>query len=234
MSDRPICAIVGVGPGNGEAFAREMTARGYRVARPARRPHPNERPAGELAGGLAVACDVTDESAIQGAFATIRQQAGPVDALLYNAGSGVFGHIEATSAADMEAAWRINTLGLYHCAQQCLEHMKAQKKGAIVVTGATASLRGGAGFAAFASAKAAQRSLASSMARHLGPLGIHVAIVIVDGIIRTPQAAERFSHLGTDQMLEPKDIARAVSFLVEQPPSAWTFELDLRPAREKW
>jgi len=104
----------------------------------------------------------------------------------------------------------------------------------IVVTGATASLRGGARFAAFAQAKAAQRSLAQSIAREAGPAGVHVSLVIVDGLVDTPMVRERFPNAPEEKKLKPEAIAESVWFLAHQDPSAWTFELDLRPSHERW
>ena len=112
--------------------------------------------------------------------------------------------------------------------------MKARGSGAIAIIGATASLRGGANFTAFASAKAAQRNLAQSMARHLGPQGIHVFLLIIDGMINLERTRAAFPDKAEDEMLDPNDIATAVFNVSRQPKSAWTFEFDLRPSSENW
>jgi NAD(P)-dependent dehydrogenase (short-subunit alcohol dehydrogenase family) len=125
-------------------------------------------------------------------------------------------------------------LGLFHCGKQVVDDMVSKGAGNIVVTGATASLRGGANFAAFASAKSAQRTLAQSMARHLGPKGIHVSLFIVDGIIDLPRTRKAMPDAPDDRFMKPDDIAQSVVHLIEQPRSAWTFEMDLRPFGEKW
>ncbi|HKJ71365.1 MAG TPA: SDR family NAD(P)-dependent oxidoreductase [Gammaproteobacteria bacterium] len=231
---QPVCIIPGAGPGNGAALARRFARDGYRVAMLAR---DGERLA-ELAGGIDGAhpftCDVTDPASVEAAFGAVRRDLGPVSVLLYNAGGGQWGTIDDTDAEAMEGAWRVNTLGLHACARTALPDMRAAGGGAIVVTGATASLRGGARFAAFAPAKAAQRSLAQSMARHLGAENIHVALVIIDGVVATPRTREMLPDRPDDFFLSPDDIAESVFFLAHQPPSAWTFELDLRPSSEDW
>jgi NADP-dependent 3-hydroxy acid dehydrogenase YdfG len=219
-------------------MARAMAAEGHAIALLAR----DRAYLGELAAELTKegarchpqACDATDGESVASAFAAVKAELGPVDVLLYNAGSGHFGGIEEVSATDMEATWRVNCLGLYHAARAVLPDMKERGAGTIVVSGATASLRGGARFAAFAAAKAAQRSLTQSMARQLGPQGIHVAHVVIDGVIDLPRTRAAFGDRPDSFFLQPADIAAAVVHLVKQPRSAWTFELDVRPFGEKW
>ena len=231
---RPVCVIVGVGPGNGAAMARRFSIEGYAVALLARSTDYSSQLASELEESRAYACDVTDADQIRAAFAAIRADLGEVDTLIYNAGSGVFGSIEDTTAADFETAWRINALGAFLAAGEVIPAMKAAGQGNIILTGATASLRGGANFATFASAKAAQRSLAQSMARHLGPSGIHVAIVIVDGVIDLPRTRKMMPDRPDDAFLAPDAIADTIYRLTRQDRSAWTFELDVRPYSESW
>jgi NAD(P)-dependent dehydrogenase (short-subunit alcohol dehydrogenase family) len=225
-----ICAIVGAGPGNGLAFARRFAADGYRVALVGRRREALEALAGEVAGSVAVPADAGDPGSLGAAFRTIREEVGAVDVLLYNAGSGQWGTFEEITAEGLEAGWRTNVLGLMVAGQVVVPDMLARGAGAIVVTGATASLRGNVRTAAFAPAKAGQRALAQSMARHLGPKGVHVGYVIVDGMIDLARMADK----PDDFFLRPAEIAEAVHFLAHQERSAWTFELDLRPFGEKW
>jgi len=123
---------------------------------------------------------------------------------------------------------------LFLCAREAVADMQSAGRGAIVVSGATASLRGGAGTAAFAAAKAAQRSLAQSMARQLGPQGIHVALVVIDGVIDIPRTRALLKDRPDEFFLEPDAIADTVYHLATQRRSAWTFELDVRPFGEKW
>ena len=180
------------------------------------------------------AFDVMDAEAVSRVFGQIKAEMGPVEVLVYNAGSGLFGNVDDTTPDDFEGSWRVNALGCFVCAKQVIPDMREAKAGNLVIIGATASLRGGAYFAAFASAKAAQRSLAQSMARHLGPQGIHVAYVIIDGMIDLERTRKMMPDKQDDDFLQPDHIAESVFFLTRQPRSAWTFELDLRPFREKW
>jgi NAD(P)-dependent dehydrogenase (short-subunit alcohol dehydrogenase family) len=233
MPDRT-CVVVGAGPGNGLAFARRFAAGGYRVALVGRSREKLDAVAAEVPGSRVVPADATDPAALTAAFGSIRAELGPVDVLLYNAGSGQWGNFQEITADGLEAGWRTNVLGLLVAGQAVADDMIARGSGAIVVTGATASLRGNVGTAAFASAKAGQRSLAQSMARYLGPKGVHVAYVIVDGVIGTPATRTRMPDKAPEFFLDPAQIAEAVHVLAHQHRSAWTFELDLRPFAERW
>ena len=168
------------------------------------------------------------------AFEQARAELGDVDVLVYNAGSGVWGSIDDVSAEDFERSWRVNTLGLFLCAKQVIPAMRAKGHGAVVVVGATASRRGGAGAAAFGPAKMAQKGLAESMARHLGPAGIHVALIVVDGIVRTPATTTRFPDRPQDALIAPAAVADIAASLVAQDRSAWSFEVEARPYAERW
>jgi len=231
---KPICAVVGVGPGNGAAFARKFASEGYDVALLARSSDYLKELEGRIPGAKGFVYDVTNVEKAGEVFRRIKEEMGPVEVLVYNAGSGQFGSIDDTTPEALESAWRVNALGLLACAKQVIPDMRKARAGNIVVIGATASLRGGANFAAFASAKAAQRSLAQSMARHLGPDRIHVSYVIIDGVIDLQRTRERMADKPDDYFLKPDPIAESVFFLTRQPSSAWTFELDLRPFGEKW
>jgi NAD(P)-dependent dehydrogenase (short-subunit alcohol dehydrogenase family) len=229
-----VCAIIGVGPGNGEALARRFAADGYAVALLARSGELTVRLANELPRAKAYACDVADAASIEAAFAQIRGDLGDADVVVFNAGSGVWGSVEDVSPEDFERAWRINALGLFLTARQAIPAMRRRGQGAIIVIGATASRRGVAGTAAFAPAKAAQRALAESMARHLGPSGIHVALIIVDGIVRSPAARARYPDRPEDAFIAPSGVADLAANLIGQDRSAWSFEVEARPYAEKW
>lgn len=231
--ESPLAVIVGVGPGNGAAFVRRFAAEGHRVAMLARSAGTMDELARQT-GAHAYPCDVTDPAAVTEAFARITADLGPTDVLVYNAGKGVWGNAEEISIDDFEAAWRTNTLGALVAARAVAPAMRTRGHGAIVFIGATASLRGGARFAGFASAKAAQRSLAQSLARQLWPAGIHVCLVIVDGVIDEPVARKRLADKPDDFFLKPDDIAGTVLNLVRQPRSAWSFEVEVRPFGESW
>lgn len=224
---KPVCAVIGIGPKNGRAFATRFAEEGYAVALLSRSTDYSSGLAAEL-GGKAYACDVTDPAAIKQAFAQIRADLGDVDVLLYNAGSGQFGTFDDVPDEAFEKGWQINVRGLLQSSREVLGPMREKGSGAIIITGATASLRGKPVTAAFAQAKAAQRSLAQSFARQLGPEGIHVALVIVDGGIGSDEQSR------DEGMLRPSDIAATVYHLATQPKSAWTFEVDVRPFKENW
>ena len=229
-----LCVITGVGAGNGASFSRRFAREGYRVVMLARNLTYLETLAKEIPGSVAMECDVRDPDAIRDVFARIHEEIGTVDTLIYNAGAGEWASIMDTSLEGMQSSWATNTLGLVACAQQVIPSMTENGEGNIMVIGATASLRGGAQSTAFASAKAAQRSVAQSMARDLGPKGIHVGYLIIDGIIDIERTRERFPDRADDFFMQPDAIADSVYALTQQDRSAWAFEIDLRPYGEKW
>ena len=231
---KPTSVVVGVGPGNGAAFARKFTSEGYGAALVARNEVYLKELERQIPGSRGFVHDVTDVEKTGEVFGRIKAEMGPVEVLVYNAGSGQFGSVDDTAPEAFETAWRVNALGCLVCAKQVIPDMREAKAGNIIVIGATASLRGGANFAAFASAKAAQRSLAQSMSRHLGPDRIHVSYVIIDGVVDLERTRKMMPDKPDDYFLQPDHIAESVFLLTRQPPSAWTFELDLRPFGEKW
>jgi NAD(P)-dependent dehydrogenase (short-subunit alcohol dehydrogenase family) len=236
MSDakRPVCVVVGVGPGNGAAIARRFASEKYAVALLARGTEYAQKLAGELPGARSYPCDAGDAASVARAFSSIRGDLGDAEVLVYNAGSGVWGNVEDVSAADFETSWRVNALGALLASKQVIPAMKAAKHGSIVFIGATASRRGNVKTAAFAPAKAAQRSLAESMARHLWPSGIHVSIIIVDGAVDLPGTRQRMPGKGDSFFIKPDDVAETVFHLTTQRPSAWSFEVEARPFGEVW
>ena len=230
----PVCVIVGAGPGNGAAFARQFSRAGYRVALLARSRETLDDLTAEIAGSRAYVYDATDPEDARKVFATIRQDLGPPQTLIYNASSRAFGDIDATDPEGFETAWRVNAFGCLLAVKEVIPDMRSAGQGSIVVIGATASLKGGAGFVSFGSAKAAQRSLAQSLARQLGPEGIHVAYAIIDAVVDMPASRAMMPDAPDSFFARPDDIAESVFFLARQPRSAWTFELDLRPFGERW
>lgn len=232
--EKKVCAVVGVGPGNGAALARRFAADGYAVALLSRSTKTTSELARELPDARAFACDVSDAASVASAFSAIRSELGEVDVVAFNAGSGVFGALDDVSAADLESAWRVNALGLFHVAKEVVPAMKAAKAGAIVVIGATASRRGVPRTTAFAPAKAAQRSLCEALARQLGPAGIHVALIVVDGVVDLPRTREWMKDKPDEFFVQPAGVADLASALVRQDKSAWTFEAEVRPFGETW
>jgi NAD(P)-dependent dehydrogenase (short-subunit alcohol dehydrogenase family) len=230
-SSKPLCVVVGIGPKNGAAFARAFSHAGHQLALVSRRTELSESLARELGDASAYACDVADPSAVAKTFDAIVAERGAPDVLIYNAGSGIWKSADELTPAEFELSFRVNALGLLSCAQRVLPGMRARGRGQIVVVGATASLRGKPKTAAFAAAKAAQRSLAQSLARQLAPEGIHVALLIIDGVIDDAGAA---ADCADAKRLRPEAIAAEALHLTRQDRSAWTFEVDLRPLREAW
>lgn len=232
--NNPICAIAGVGPGNGAAFARKFASENYHVALLARNEDHIKELESRIVHSRAYPCDLTDAEQSREVFARIHSEMGPVDTLIYNAGGGKFANIDDTSPEEFETAWRINALGCFMAVKHIVSGMREIGRGNIVIIGATASKTGNAGFLPFAAAKAAQRSLAQSIARQLGPSGVHVAYVIIDAVIDLPRTRQAMPDQPDAFFANPNDIAESVYFLTQQPRSAWTFELDLRPFGEKW
>ena len=167
---------------------------------------------------------------------------GPLDIVVFNAGVNEIKGFLETTPGDVEAMWRTNALSGFVTIQHALRKMAPRGNGTIIVTGATAALRGGKGFSAFAGSKGALRNYAQSAAREFGPKGIHVCHLIIDGVIsgdRTMKEAggtlkAYIETKAADEFLSPQSIARAMVSLADQPADAWTFEMDLRPATENW
>jgi NAD(P)-dependent dehydrogenase (short-subunit alcohol dehydrogenase family) len=231
---KPVCVVLGVGPGNGAALAKRFAAEGYAVALLARGTTFTADLAKTLPDSRAYACDASDPASIAAAFGDVRRDLGDVAVLVYNAGSGTWGTVEDIKLDDFESSWRVNALGSLAASREVIPAMKKVGKGSIVFIGATASRRGVAKTAAFAPAKAAQRSLAESMARHLWPAGIHVSIIIIDGVVGTPRARAARTDKPASFFLEPDDIADTAFRLTQQSPSAWSFEVEARPFGETW
>lgn len=230
----PVCVVAGVGPGTGSALVRQFESEGYQVAMLARTTERLEALAAEVAGAHAYPVDMTDRDAVHTTLEKIRTELGPVDVLLHNGAAGAFNQFMEVEPETLELTFRTNVMSLLYLGQEVVPDMLATGGGAIVVTGNTSAWRGKANFAAFAPTKAAQRILAQSMARSLGPQGIHVAYLIIDAVIDLPWTRKLNADRPDDFFIQPAAIARTVSHLVGQERSAWTFELDLRPFGESW
>jgi len=235
MSERKKVAVVaGVGPGIGAALARRFADAGYAVAMLARNRDALDALEREIDGARGYPCDVGSADSVARAFAAIGTDLGEVETLLYNAGSGVFADVEHITPEQFEAAWRVSAYGALLCAQQVIPAMKAAAGGSIIFTGATASRRGMPRTAAFAPAKAAQRSLAESMARSLWPLGIHVSLIIVDGAVDLARTRQARPDKPDSYFVKPSAVAETAFQLTCQDRSAWSFEVEARPFAERW
>lgn len=235
---RPIAIIAGIGEGLGLALVGELTRAGFDVIGLARsqRVVGAARLAAEEAGAAYwhATCDLTSSPAVSDAIANAAKELpGEIEVLVYAAHSLLIEFVTEISSATFEATWRTGCLGAFHATTAVLPPMIQRGRGTLIFIGATASVRGGARFAAFASAKFALRGLAQSLARELGPQGIHVAHAIIDGLIDAPQTTERFGT-SSGVRIEPEAIAASCLMLVRQPPSAWTHEIDLRPSSERF
>jgi NAD(P)-dependent dehydrogenase (short-subunit alcohol dehydrogenase family) len=233
-----VVVIAGAGPGNGAAFARRFAQGSYPVALLARTERTVQALADELrAGGgtaLGLAVDLTDPDAVAHAFRRIRRELGAVGMLIQNAAFMVRGAFLDVPPDAFRQGFELNVMSTVHCCRESLPEMVARGGGVVVLIGATGSLRGGAGFAAFAAGKFGLRALGQSLAREFGPQGVHVAHVVIDGVIDNPRSRARLPVQPEASFLQPAHIAETVWHLVHQPRSAWSHEVDLRPFAEKW
>jgi NAD(P)-dependent dehydrogenase (short-subunit alcohol dehydrogenase family) len=243
-SRKGVCLVVGAGDGLGSAVARAFAAEGLTVCitRRARNLDRLEALADEIraAGGEAHAfgCDAREEAEVVALFDRIEAEIGPLEVVVFNIGANVRFPIVETTARVFTKVWEMACFGGFLAGREAARVMAPRGRGTLIFTGATASVRGRDGFAAFAAAKAGLRALAQSLARELGPQGVHVAHVVIDGavdgtFIRSIRG-EVDDLLARDSILKPADIAAAYVQLHRQPRSAWTHEMDLRPWSETW
>jgi len=234
VSGRRTLLLTGMAEGFGAEIAETFAQAGHDVIGLSRSLKATEHVTRrvEQAGGkyLHLACDLTQAA---DAAAAIRPHADRIDVLIHNPHLLTIKPFEQTTTDEFKLAWRVACLGAVIAAQAVIPHMAARQRGTIILTGATAGLRGAANFSAFASAKFALRGLAQSLAREYSPKGVHVAHVVLDGLIDAPQTDQRFGSQASVRM-DPRAIAQAYLDLSTQPPSAWTHEMDLRPFSERF
>ncbi len=230
---KPVCLITGVGDGTGAALARRF-AETYRVAMLARNEQRLRSLEDDLAGSRAYFCDVGDLTALEAVVESVRAEMGSPHVLVHNAVSATWNTFLEADVADLERNFRVNTMSLYYLARALAPAMIDAGSGAMVVTGNTAAHRGIASYAAFAPTKAAQRILAQSLARDLGPKGVHVAYVTIDAAIDTPWSRKPNDDKPDDFFAKPVDIAAEVYHVAHQPRSAWSFDVEIRPFGETW
>jgi len=221
-----VCAVFGYGPGLGAALARRWASKeGYKVALCSRSLDKVQAAQSEIPNSKGFQCDVTKPDDIEGAIRSIERDLGPIDTLVYNAGSGTWNTFDKIEMDKFDLAMKTNAHGLLKATQCVAPGMIERGSGCILVTGATASLRGKPFTAGFAPAKGAQRLLAQSLARDLGPKGVHVALIIVDGQMGGPEDPKKIDH---------DALAETYWSVAQQPKSCWTFELDVRTNVENW
>jgi NAD(P)-dependent dehydrogenase (short-subunit alcohol dehydrogenase family) len=244
MSDRKVCLVVGAGVGVGGSIARAFAREGMAVVM-TRRPRnldQLEALAAEIRaeGGEAHAMgvDARSEEEMTALFDRIEAEVGPLEVVVFNIGANVNFGIRETTTRVYTKVWEMAGLAGFLTGREAARVMVPRGRGTVLFTGATASVRGGKGFSAFAGAKHALRALAQSMARELGPQGVHVAHIICDGSIDGVFTRERMpdadARLARGEILDPDEIARNYVWLHNQGRSAWTFEIDLRPWTETW
>jgi NAD(P)-dependent dehydrogenase (short-subunit alcohol dehydrogenase family) len=230
---RRVAIVAGVGPGLGAALVRKLVQEGYRVGMFARSPEFISKLADELGGNaLAVPTNVSDVKAVAAGFRKVRQQLGAVEILIAHASGSVGEGLLKTTADQFEQSWRTGVLGAFLCAREVVSDMLKRQSGMIIFTGATSSVRGRGGAVAFSSAKFAVRGLAQSLAVELWPKGIHVAHVVIDGVIDAPRVHRNYKPAAKEPLLKPEAIADSYWNLIQQDRSAWSLEIDLRPNKE--
>ncbi len=234
--------VVGAGDATGGAIARRFAREGF-IACVTRRSADKLAPLVariQAEGGQAhgFASDARDEAEVMALFSRIEAEIAPIEVVVFNIGANVRFGITETTERVYRKVWEMGALAGFLAGREAARVMRPRGRGTILFTGATASLRGSAGFSAFAGAKHALRALAQSMARELGPQGIHVAHTVIDGAIDTEFIAsnfpERYALKEREGILAPDAIAEAYWQLHRQPKNAWTHELDLRPWMETW
>jgi len=245
VSEAPVALVVGAGDFIGAAIARRFAAGGYTAALGRRHAEKLAPLVAEIeaAGGCAraFALDARDEENVVAVFEQIERELGPLEVVVFNVGANVAFPILETTSRVFRKVWEMACFAGFLCGREAAKHMRPRGRGSIFFTGATASLRGGKGYAAFASAKSGLRALAQSMARELGPENLHVAHLVIDAGVDTAWVRERLREAGRDpaalpegSLMSPASVGEAYWMLHQQPRDAWTFELDVRPYRESW
>ena len=233
-----VAAVLGVGPGLGAAVARRFASEGFAVALMARTEESVTAVREEIENGggtaLPVSTDATNPDSVAAAFERVRAELGDPEVFVYNAGAFQMGGVLEVSPAQFDECFRANCAGAFYAAREVLPAMVQAEHGTVLLTGASAALRGKARFSALAVGKFGLRALAQSMAREFGPQGIHVSHVIIDGQINTPRMREMSPDREEHTLLSPDAIAETYWRLHSQDHTAWTLELDLRPSVESF
>jgi len=233
MSDR-VCLVTGVGPGTGSALVRRFAANGYQVAMLARTESRLRELAEKVSGAHGFPCDVADEAQVAATTARISRDLGPVNVLIHNAVGGAWGDFLQIEPATLQNNFSVNVMALLHLARAVAPGMIDAGEGAVLVTGNTSAYRGKAAFAGFAPTKAAQRVLTESLARALGPRGVHVAYLAIDAVIDVPWTRERLPDKPDEFFAKPSAIADVAFSIAHQDRSAWAFDVVVRPYCEPW
>jgi NAD(P)-dependent dehydrogenase (short-subunit alcohol dehydrogenase family) len=241
---RGACVVIGAGDGLGAAVARAFAREGLAAVVTRRPRHVEQLEAlaqsirAEGGEAHAIGLDARNEADVVAVFDRVERTIGPIEVLVFNIGANVRFAVVETTAQVYSKVWEMAAFAGFVAGREAARVMIGRGRGTILFTGATASLRGGAGFSAFAGAKHALRALAQSLAREAGPKGVHVALVVIDGAIDgafiRSQMSDAAARRAREEILIPEAIAKNYVWLHRQERSAWTFEMDLRPWTETW
>lgn len=234
MNDK-VCLITGVGDGTGASVARRFAREGYRVALLARNTERLSELEKELPGARSFAFDLEDLGQLISVCRQVKDEMGTPEVIVHNAVRATFKPFMEADPEELERNFRVNTTSLLYMARELTPAMAERGSGAIIVTGNTAALRGVPNYALFAPTKAAQRIFAQSLARELGPKGIHVAYVVIDAAIDTPWTRIPFNPDEPEEFFsKPDAIAEEIFHVAHQDRSTWSFDVELRPYGERW
>jgi NAD(P)-dependent dehydrogenase (short-subunit alcohol dehydrogenase family) len=231
---KPVLLVTGVGPGTGSAIVRRFASSGYIVAMLARDGERLAKLEKEIPDTHGFVCDVTDAAQVATTAEAVCTRLGTPEVVVHNAVGGAFGGFLDIDPKVLEYNFQVNTMGLLYLARALAPKMIDAGHGSIIVTGNTSAQRGKPAFAGFAPSKAAQRILAESMARDLGPKGIHVAYLVIDAVIDVAWTRQRHPNKSDDFFIKPSAIANEVWHLAHQERSAWSFNAEIRPYGEPW
>jgi NAD(P)-dependent dehydrogenase (short-subunit alcohol dehydrogenase family) len=231
---KPLCLVTGVGPGTGAALARRFSAGGFAVAMLARDANRLKALEAEIEHARGFACDVSRPDALAAVLGHITEELGHPHVVIHNAVGGTFGDFMQIDPADLAHNFQVNTMALLHLARLTIPAMVTAGSGVVICTGNTSAHRGRASFAGFAPSKAAQRVLLESIARSVGPRGVHAAYLMIDAVIDVPWTRKRFADKPDSFFAKPADIADECFRIAHQPPSAWSFNVEIRPSGEVW
>jgi len=226
---RPMAFIAGAGGAAGAAICQNLRRRGYHIVAAGRNRDALATEVHGVADEL-VEVDLTSAASVNAQSAVL----GEAEVLVYNAGRIDLVPLAETSPEMFRASWQVNALGAFLCARLAAPTMLARGSGSMIFMGATSSIRGGGRSHAFAASKHALRGLAASLAKELGPGGVHVSHLVIDGKIWGDRTRRRFPQAQQAECIDPAAVGEAVAWLIEQPRSAWTFEMDVRPYDERW
>jgi NAD(P)-dependent dehydrogenase (short-subunit alcohol dehydrogenase family) len=229
-----LCLVTGVGPGTGTSVVKRFAIAGYKVAMLSRSEERLLSLQAEIPNTVAYPCDVSNEQQMSDVINKVKKDLGVPDVLVHNAVKGGRGNFLEIKPKDLLKNFEVNTMGLLYLARGFAQEMIDRGNGSIIVTGNTSARRGKPWFATTAPTKAAQRILAESIAREIGPKGIHVSYILIDAAIDVPWTREAWPEKPDDFFMKPDSIADEIFHIANQDKSAWTFDVEIRPFAEPW